>query len=78
MLGTAGWHLDSATRKIQFKLRRLMRMPGHTSFRLAICNRPVVVSTSPVSRDRMPVTGKNLIQAENTGLLRCFHKSSAT
>jgi uncharacterized protein (DUF362 family) len=25
-----------------------------------------------------PVTGKNLIQAENTGFLRCFHKSSAT
>jgi putative transposase len=24
------------------------------------------------------VTGKNLIRAENTGLLRCFHKSSAT
>ena len=50
-------------------IRRMTERAGDT---MAICNRPVVVSTSPDSRDRMPP----VFMSHNFGNGRCSNRSN--
>ena len=50
--------------------RRMTEIAGET---IAICSRPVVVSTSPVSRDRMPP----VFMSHSFGSGRCSSRSNS-